>query len=105
MLTPSAAEPGRLRAMKSWEETWTAAGPHVESDAPEAGEFLRSTLEHEPSSEGRARLAAAAPDLVRALLVAEQWSGACVCCGKLHRVHGHHATCALDAALRKAGVR
>jgi hypothetical protein len=66
---------------------------------------------------GRARLAAAAPDLARALLAVE-WAaehpavGAhCPMCNGFPpgvaeaSPGGHRAGCALDAALRKAGVR
>lgn len=100
---------------KPWEETWEALGPHV-GTADE--EILRSTTEHEPTAWARARLAAAAPDMVRVLLEME-WKplGTCPGCGGLGEAipdnpmtgpvaaTGHRPDCALDAALRKAGVR
>lgn len=60
----------------------------------------------------RAKLAAAAPDLVRVLLAVEwgddQEDGDyCPSCGLEKEYYGgrHSEGCALDAALRKAGVR
>lgn len=65
-----------------------------------------------PAFLARARLAAAAPELARALLAVEAGSWKChACSGFTHGDPGlgkpknHEPWCALDAALRKAGVR
>ena len=50
----------------------------------------------------RARLATAAPDMARVLLAIEWHHGECISCFVMH---GHAPDCALDAALRRAGVR
>jgi hypothetical protein len=61
--------------------------------------------------DARAKLAAAAPDLVRALLLTEwrrSWEGdtldSCRACERF-RYQGHTADCETDLALKKAGVR
>ena len=58
--------------------------------------------------EARARLAAAAPEMARALLAVERSCGTCIC-GADDRYGSkdieHFDDCALVAALRKAGVR
>ncbi len=115
--------------MKPWEETWSAEdnvvtfddrGEH-ERHASEGvfGRFQSGAYDLIDSTERdneRARLAACAPDLVRVLLDVEwagrnQW-GIAVCprCGGEEYFEGelrtgHLEYCALDAALRKAGVR
>ena len=112
--------------MKVWEEDWTRDNDSSCSwvlsskSAPDyRGRFARfEDYEDEPGElqGARACLAAAAPELVRALLAVE-WKGvedydpvaACPACGghpPLGNLPGRHEPdCALDAALRKAGVR
>lgn len=114
--------------MKTWEETWTAQKDCVVEDQA-WGTLL---IPHEDAgtddarNRARAQLASAAPDLVRALLAHEKrivsTDGECASCGATvqfrehletradgHRFHPpylqHAPSCALDAALRKAGVR
>jgi hypothetical protein len=87
-----------------WEETWTADGPLLVVPRAEGGR-MRSYID----GTWRARLASAAPDLVRALLAVE-WVGdafdnvKCPSCGWFQE-DGHDQRCAIDVALRKAGVR
>ena len=106
--------------MKPWEETWTFDGEReggciLENDTavmytcgPDDPEY------HAP----RGHLASAAPDMARVLLEIE-WragefgdpdaGGRCPSCLGYEPSgspdDGHHVDCALDAALRKAGVR
>lgn len=92
-----------------WEETWSYYDPHgfagffaKHVDSDHHGTFFEATA-GEPGDEARARLAAAAPELVRVLLAVEFIKdGFCPSC---HCYDGHAKGCALDAALRKAGVR
>lgn len=120
--------------MKPWEETWTTDGDGViyaEPNTPAARLPSRFAWEQatnfgafgnlrEPGGgfnatdedNARAELASAAPDMARVLLAIE-WEGSddfvlCPCCKS--RAAGlpdrqHAADCALDAALRKAGIR
>lgn len=99
--------------MKPWEETWVAEG---DPTVPGAAFTVVFTFQ-DGNDRDRMRLASAAPDLVRVLLGIE-WSWRersehlrCPECdgdgpprkGEPHL--GHAPSCALDAALRKAGVR
>lgn len=105
---------------KPWEEEWHTAeaepGCFDVYDTSGAKVFESSRFPGTPES----CLAAAAPDLVRALLAVEwlavdgidaEIGWACSRCGKFYggeeRPEGkrHFNNCALDAALRKAGVR
>lgn len=107
----------------AWLEEWEATcGPFDATlGRKQPDTTIRHVFAHVPREvegptayESRARLAAAAPDLVRALLRAE-WNGArhdlvekvCPDCGAYAGwatdSHKHHARCDLDAALRKAG--
>lgn len=88
---------------KSWDETWTASGSTVRNETRD----LLESWNFDANAADRARLAAAAPDLVRALLAVE-WIGPeahrrCSSCGASD-IRGHYDDCALAAALRKAGV-
>lgn len=82
---------------KPWDETWhmTAMGGVGDAAGPPYGWIAgfvqagESASRPADTSMARARLAAAAPDLVRALLAVE-WQ--------------HDSACARQAALRKAGV-
>lgn len=115
---------------KPWDETWTVRGSAVQADGRDVLDaWYRG--DDPVGGDARARLAAAAPDLVRALLAVE-WSGAvgtppdaigCISCGGVHPDHataacvermygflrqqvsvGHRDGCVVAAALRKAGV-
>lgn len=93
-----------------WEETWAPGDGVLHTEGARIAVFEPVARPHEPISDtqqARARLAAAAPDLARALLVVEQHgyndTGKCPNCF-LWEGDGH-ADCALDVALRKAGVR
>jgi hypothetical protein len=113
---------GMMGAMKPHEETWEAREDSVYCPA------TRTTVAFGPMDEDTARFVAAAPDLARVLLAVEwhrvliQGDEAWVCpsCGnerldpgdeeKLPALVaagmlGHRPDCALDGALRKAGVR
>ena len=103
---------------KPWEETWTAQGNLVDSD-DNIGEFYGD------DAHAQARLASAAPELVRALLAVE-WEGdephemwaVCSCCRGINPWHArrwtldgetealvdHRIGCSLDAALDAAGL-
>lgn len=104
-----------MSARKPWEETWTAH--------PDNGRLIVVVAEF-PDDHGvalaldashmdRARLAAAAPELVRALLAVE-WRGwstvdmaCCPSCEALKHVavaRKHAPACTLDTALTKAGL-
>ena len=106
---------------KPWEETWHAViGGHTGGCGGwRNGKWTFSTGADKPGwcTDGQqpgygipeevARLAAAAPDLARALLELE-WTGPeahrqCPSCGASD-VRGHYDECTLAAALRKAGV-
>lgn len=94
---------------KPWEETWAAHGSAVQAD----GRDVLDAWYHRDDPVGghaRARLAAAAPDLVRALLAVELAPGRvpgvdeeCPWCGSIEG-QSHAANCLRQAALRKAGV-
>ncbi len=128
-----------MTAPKPWEETWHITdGNHDDqqdmivevSVADENGTdiawvggvahpVLEMTMMAAGNDYARAKLTAAAPDLVRALLAVE-WVAQDGCCGEMTlpqcpwcdgyegRVgfghHGHTADCQRQAALRKAGV-
>lgn len=100
---------------KPWEETWhmTAMGGIGDAAGPPYGWIAgfvqagESALRPTDADKARARLAAAAPDLARALLELE-WTGPeanlrCSSC-EASDIRGHYDECALAAALRKAGV-
>lgn len=104
---------------KPWEETWD-----VEPEIAPGWVLVKPIVALgpaplQPLTGDRLRLAAAAPDLVRALLAVERQGvnldgdAACPACGgdardstdpPTHSVM-HASDCLLDAALRKAGVR
>jgi hypothetical protein len=109
--------------MKPWEEEWHAVGGG-ETTEFRIGHAVYSATREEfvLSNTGpeEARLAAAAPELVRALLALEwsAWSrfapdvATCPACmgsepgaRAPETLEGHRADCIVDAALRKAGVR
>jgi hypothetical protein len=113
--------------VKPWEETWEVTERNGGHRLHVEGEEEFATV-WGPKDDHRARLAAAAPELARVLLAVEwhrvliQDEDAYVCpsCGnerldpgdevKLavlveHGMLGHRPGCALDGALRKAGVR
>ena len=100
-----------------WEEDWCAekdcvVGPELETIfIPWDPRVARIDHPDWQLARDRAVLAAAAPDMARTLLAIE-WSynipiddlnGCLVCKAMQH--HGHKPGCALDAALKKAGVR
>lgn len=103
------------------DETWTAKYGECDPDDRgsieiwhvEMGEFTHESV-YLYDREDRARLASAAPEMARVLLAIE-WSGGgdgdCPSCrgdryyGTNAHPAGHAPDCALDAALRKAGVR
>lgn len=101
--------------MRPWEETWTWSDYYVVDDRRMAiGSWHYA--QDEDAGLHRARLAAAAPDLVRALLKVEWAAGkrsdpVCPYCEAHKRPQygsgtlPHWDHCQLDAALRKAGVR
>lgn len=110
--------------MKPWEETWFADEGFVYvGEGRDRMTFFDPTPGPPADIESRARLASAAPELVRVLLTVEAASlasaSACPVCrgpyvedmrGGPYRasagyVIDHAFDCALDAALRKAGVR
>ena len=91
---------------KPWEETWTVRGSAVQADGRDVLDaWYRG--DDPVGGDARARLAAAAPDLVRALLRVEwggdQSIGVCPDCDA-RELHGHADGCGLAAALRKARV-
>lgn len=96
--------------MKPWEETWdiTQYGGLGSSEGQPhrwiAGFVQSSGTAIKPTEEdlARARLAAAAPDLVRVLLRMKSDMGGCSWCGQWSACLDD---CQVDAALRKAGVR
>lgn len=119
---------------KPWEETWFAEScarlTRADGPDPQWGD-RRHVADVAEDSDERARLASAAPDMARVLLAIE-WAGGrpegppeCPSCradeyedvivgptthdaaGRYigYRKREHEPDCALDAALRKAGVR
>lgn len=116
--------------IRPWEETWSVrddtAGEHdvhVEWGPDSHGRILAEERPDYGDSLGRARLAAAAPEMAR-LLLEKEWSGGdvnyatgsgrmwlpkCLVCGGV-KAHpqagssGHRKDCRLVAVLRKAGV-
>jgi hypothetical protein len=98
--------------MKPWDEMWSCStedASHI--DHPDGSQ---SSIDGVTDADAfaRARLAAAAPDLARALLAVE-WGGltcygsaaACPFCSE-DQAYGKHAPeCTLAAALKRAGVR
>lgn len=86
--------------MKAWEETWKAM-PQGEIVSVEAGRVI-----FDGDTEERSALAAAAPDLVRALLAVDASLPECPWCGRdALSIKKHETDCVRDAALRKAGAR
>lgn len=75
------------------------------SDRPVWGECNEAYLDgYRLGSEGRDEMKAQRDELARVLLAVEWYDSTCPRCGRYE--HEDHATdCALDAALRKAGVR
>lgn len=99
-----------MSCKKPWEEDWREMG-HTVTEGPEGGWSLllsANRWEGEELAVARARLAAAAPDLVRALLAVEfaTYDGAEIWCPwcSSHGVSSHNPDCLRQAALRKAGV-
>lgn len=97
---------------KPWEEDWEVfeANPGCPAFAARTSRDevrVFESLAGEDDDAPRARLAAAAPELVRVLLSIEwggRYHGDCPSCA--YQEHNGHATwCWLNAALRKAGVR
>lgn len=102
---------------KPWEETWTAHGSAVQADGRDVLDAWYRR-DDPVGGDARARLAAAAPDLVRALLavewVAVDCESMCVWCGAHAEdrytrdgwtpIGEHEDDCQRQAALRKAGV-
>jgi hypothetical protein len=107
--------------MKPWEERWAHDGS-ADLRLVESGELTTSLASFDEDharpgggllAHDRCELAAAAPDMARVLLAIE-WGGHCMSyghhcpsCGAYpcDGEKGHKPDCALDAALRKAGVR
>ena len=103
---------------KPWEETWRAGGPEGSELHYGDGEPAAGCVDLGVGEVARARLAAAAPDLYRALAAVEFAGGSdhtgdlCPSCSGYdptygegwahHRPNWHQPTCALAAALRKA---
>lgn len=103
--------------MKPWEEAWSVVGgggnEHIRIGFAVHSEQRDELVLAAVQGEEVARLASAAPDLVRALLAVEwatpkayrasvYWS--CAACLNI-QPDGHAPGCIIDAALRKAGVR
>lgn len=98
---------------KPLDETWavTAHGGVGDANGPPhlwIGGFVQSggsALRPDSTDIARARLAAAAPDLARALLSVEweDYSGRCPWCSAI-RGADHRADCERQSALKKAGV-
>lgn len=93
---------------KPWEETWRALGGGIVCGDMTPDSW--SCAFWHPSGPideraARARLAAAAPDLARALLSVEweDYSGRCPWCSAI-RGADHRADCERQSALKKAGV-
>jgi hypothetical protein len=93
--------------MKVWEETWEALDGWVVAQARDTNKNVALAADRRIGYEADAKLMAAAPDMARVLLAVE-WGGltdpcahVCPACGRSE----HTPDCALDAALRKAGVR
>jgi|CXWL01.1.fsa_nt_gi hypothetical protein len=106
--------PDNRDARHPWDEEWRADDGDLLCAEKSDDCHITQTWHPYGSEErigARAILAAAAPDLVRALLAVEwgvycgSWDGpVCpMCVGD--RSDGHAGDCQLDAALRKAGVR
>jgi hypothetical protein len=102
-------------AVKVWEDEWKA---HVETYTDEEGhehnaswcvvDTDRAHVVADCLSEDAARLVSAAPDMARVLLAVEWIRGRDgeECCSSCDEIRpDHDEACALDAALRKAGVR
>lgn len=90
---------------KPWEEEWSVGGP----DGTELhhGEGGSSCVEFGPEEQEAVALAAAAPDLYRALKAVE-WDGlrcgspCCPSCEAYYVPGNHEPDCTLNAALKKA---
>lgn len=107
--------------MKAWEETWTLSEEGIE--LPDDNGWPGPTVRGPWTTSGQRELASAAPDMARVLLAIE-WGAevflaidfsvaGCPSCEGVekptaypveHHV-GHYPNCALNAALRKAGIR
>ena len=97
-----------MRDKKPWEEAWRALGGGIVCGDMTPDSW--SCAFWHPSGPideraARARLAAAAPDLARALLSVEweDYSGRCPWCSAI-RGADHRADCERQSALKKAGV-
>lgn len=96
--------------MKPWLETWRStlyADIHYLNEPRGISECVPGAGSGESeraSFADRATLAAAAPEMCRALLAVE-WASGMWCCPmcKMRSDHGHH-DCSLDATLTKAGL-
>lgn len=118
---------GRMpQPAKPWEEEWRAFGRYVnlQGGVPRAILVADGVVATEENV-ARARLASAAPELVRALLAVE-WEGdeshemyaVCPCCRGINPTHArrwtldeetealvdHRSSCTLDSALDRAGL-
>lgn len=97
--------------MKPIDETWSVDhGDIVTSDGDCV--FEQSYTGESPNEDERRQLASAAPDMARVLLSLSierhDETGrrlGCAACGADIGIEPHTSDCALDAALRKAGVR
>lgn len=97
---------------KPWEETWHAGIGGIYHD--HEGEAGRALMHRYGASNEQLLLAARAPEMARMLLSVEFVLGesgegttgffSCGSCG-FEKSLGHSADCALDALLRKVGVR
>lgn len=93
--------------MKPWDEDWFPGDGVLHTDDVRIAVFEPIDRPHDPLSErqhARAKLASAAPALARALLAME-YDAHGGCCPSCRGTGYHKGWCALDAALRKAGVR
>jgi len=98
---------------KVWEEEWILVGVRAGTLITTPNGWIMSGLMAQPENESTCRLASAAPDLVRALLAVEARESQCPVCDAecywddnlSNLIKPHTKDCALDAALRKAGVR
>lgn len=122
LVVKAVAERRRGAMTKPWEEEWRAEhDPAINAwdlvcardgtELAHRGNFL--TMDDPGFDEARARLASAAPDMARVLLHLYENEPECVVCHEQvwwddttdTQVRPHTKDCALDAALRKAGVR
>lgn len=98
-----------------WEETWTSSGnePDIVDGNGVHGTFDSGTVDDSTGDMddsnfekdvARARLAACAPELARLVLQLSAW-GCPICERTPGEGEAHREDCALDALLRKAGIR